>query len=71
MGLVIPDLLDEQTCDAFLVESLHPRGPRCPGCRGSRYATTRSRRHLLDLHHRDAAPRLGAPAPPRAVTRVE
>jgi transposase-like protein len=117
----ILDLLDEQACYDFLVDALHPQGLRCPGCRGSRYATHRSRRdpvldyrcadcgrvfnawtgtllqgtqrtpaqlvlvvrglaqgtstarlarelgcsrrHLLDLRRRDAAPRRGAPAP--------
>jgi hypothetical protein len=124
------DLLDEQACYACLVAALHPRGLRCPGCRGPRYATHRSRRgpvldyrgaacgrvfkawtgtllqgtqrtpaqlvpavrglaqgtsaarlarelgrgrrHLLDLRHPDAAPRLGAPAPrPPADGEVE
>jgi transposase-like protein len=119
----IRDLLDEQAWYAFLVGALRSQGLRCPGCRGSRYATHCSRRdsildyrcadcgrdfnawtgtllqgtqrtparlalvvrgfangtssarlprelgcsrrHLLDLRHRDAAPRLGAPAPRR------
>ena len=38
------DLLDEQACYAFLVGALRPQGLRCPGCRGSPYATHRSRR---------------------------
>ena len=38
------DLLDQQACYACLVAALHPQGLRCPGCRGSRYATHRSRR---------------------------
>jgi hypothetical protein len=39
----ILDLLDEQTCYDFLVDAFHPQGLPCPGCRGSRYATHRSR----------------------------
>ena len=49
MDFPILDLLDEQAWYAFLVDALHPQGLRCPGCRGPRYATHRSRRgHVLD-----------------------
>jgi transposase-like protein len=47
----ILDLLDEQACYAFLVDALHPQGLRCPGCRGSRYATHRSRRDPVLGYH--------------------
>ena len=44
MDFPILDLLGEQACYACLVAALHPQGLRCPGCRGSRYTTRRSRR---------------------------
>jgi hypothetical protein len=48
----IPVLLDEQACYDFLVDALRPQDPRCPGCRGSRYAAHRSRRDpVLDYRY--------------------
>jgi hypothetical protein len=50
----ILDLLDERACFAFLVDTLHPQGLRCPGRRGSRDAARRSRRDpVLDYHCAD------------------
>ena len=54
MDFPVLALLDEQACYAFLVAALHPRGLRCPGCRGSPYATHRSRRGPV-LDYRCAA----------------
>ena len=44
MDFPILDLPDEQASYACLVAAHRPRGLRRPGCRGSRYATRRSRR---------------------------
>ena len=54
MDFPILDLPDEQACYACLVAALHPQGLRCPGHRGSRDATHRSRRYpVLDYHCAD------------------
>ena len=49
MDFPLLDLLDDEACYDFLVDSLHPKGLRCPRCRGRRYVVHRAHRHpVLD-----------------------
>jgi transposase-like protein len=49
MDFPLLDLLDDEACYDFLVESLHPQGLRCPRCRGRDYVAHRAHRHpVLD-----------------------